>query len=669
MKKNRIFVAAFKSEIGEMYKMKPTTVLVLASVAVLIGSTVASGTSIKRDLYVRDKRSFDWIPFFGSSASADKSAAENADDESLPQPPRYASDGSIMPDAGAINAIVARGQVINNQVHYPIWRVHKYNGIHLRPLPVSLVQDQQQRVDLPTYDEPESNSIATTDSDDSENSNGLSGPVPVELLGLAKEFGITDPSQLPDLEEAMNLLGTTTQEETIQTIKEIAATEDGRQLIKQFLASSRDKEAAASEIEEDKLKSEGTVNVGQFLLPQQNGGSLLSAFAARDNSDGEEPVSSGPNFFQRISQIGNFLNPFAGGEEISLPPNDAVNDNAEEDVPFTPDESIINSDTVPVPALPELPPLPTIRGVNAVVPELPEVHIPRRAIAPRSGAYVRVKLPLAGFNPTPSIPIDPKYLYHYQNQLQRQRQQFNVLQQQLPRQQFLPYNGHIVGNGPVVGQQFTIPTDPIHRAQAAYNVGQLPLVRDANYEVFKNAPRITTSYGAPALPYTYSLDQSVNTYQPSPISTNSFIHQEFELRPAASERVEQTSQPPTSSSQSNRPDQTQSQGQKVVPRSTGENIQAAIDAPLPVSVEAVDVVTPETLKSLSPSAVANSIVATDEQEKQQPKRVEQKLIGPQRITPFDTFATGIVHKADPKAMELLPFTVRHMLKEENIEQN
>lgn len=647
--------------------MKPSTVLVFASVAVLIGSSVASATSIKRDLHIRDKRSFDWIPFFGSSSSTD-TEAETVNDESLPQPPQYAKDGTVLPDASAINAIVSRGQMINNQVHYPIWRVHKYNGIHLRPIPVSLVHDQPQRVELPTYDEPETNSIASTDG----NKNGLTGPIPVELLNLAKEFGITDLSQLPDLEEAMNLLGTTTLEETIETIKEIAATEDGRQLIKQFLANSRDKDAAASENGEDTVEGEGTVNVAQYLLPQQNGGGLLSAFVARDNSDGEEPTSSGPNILQRISQIGNFLNPFAGREEIPLPPNDAVSDDTEADVVIAPNERTANVDTIAVPPLPDLPALPAIDGVSADVPELPEVHIPRHAIAPRGGAYVRVKLPLAGFNPTPSIPIDPKYLYHYQNQLQRQRQQYQLLQQQLPQQQFLPYNGHIAGNGPVVAQQFTIPTDPRHRAQTAYNVGQLPLVRDANYEVFKNAPRITTSYGAPALPYTYSLDQSANTYQPSPISSNSFIHQEFELRPAASERVEQTSQPPTSETDlTNRPDkpQNQNQNQKVVPRSTGSDINAAIDAIQPITEEIVEVVTPETLKSLSNVPAANSIVTADEEKKEEPRRVEQKLLGPQRITPFDTFATGIVHKADPKAMELLPFTVRRMLNEDNFEQN
>lgn len=648
--------------------MKPTTVLMFAAVAILLGSSVASATSTKRDLHIRGKRSFSWIPFFGRSSTSD-SESENESDESIPQPPQYASDGSIVPDASAINAIVARGQLINNQVHYPIWRVHKYNGIHLRPLPVSLVQDQQHqqhRVNLPSYDEPENNSIGSTDGN-------RKGPIPLELLGLAKQFGITDFSQLPDLEEAMNLLGTTTQEETIQTIKEIAATEDGRELIKQFIGGNRDKEAAASAKEEDTVEGDGTVNVAQYLLPQQNGGSLLSAFVPRDNVDGEEPTPSNPNFFQRITQIGNFLNPFAGREEIPLPPNDAVSEDADDDVIITPNEHAINSDTIRVPQLPDLPALPSIRGVNANVPELPEVHIPRRSIAPRGGAYVRVKLPLSGFNPTPSIPIDPKYLYHYQNQLQRQQQQFHLLQQQLPRQQYQPYNGHIAGNGPVVAQQFTIPTDPRHRAaQTAYNVGQLPLVRDANYEVFKNAPRITTSYGAPALPYTYSLDKSVNTFQPSPHSSNSFIHQEFELRPAGSERVEQTSQPPNSDTdQVNRPDKTQNQNKEAVPRSPNEGIAAAVDAIVPVNENIVEVVTPEALKSLSNASSANSIVAAEEEQKQhqqQQQQQEQRLVGPQRITPFDTFATGKVHKADPKAMELLPFTVRHMLDAENFEQ-
>lgn len=649
--------------------MKTSTVLVLASVAVLfVSSSVASATSIKRDLHIRGKRSFSWIPFFGRSSS--DSETVNESDAALPQPPPYPTDGVTVPDASAINAIVARGQVINNQVHYPIWRVHKYNGIHLRPLPVSLVRDQPQHVELPAYDEPETNSIASTD--DEKEKKKPTGPLPLELLTLAKEFGITDFSRLPPLEEVMNLLGTTTQEETIETIKDVASTPEGRELIKGYISGNSDKQPAASENEEEAVQGEGTINVSQFLLPPQNNGGLLSAFVARDNADGDEPESSGPNFLQRISQIGNFLNPFAGREEIPLPPNDAVAEDREPDVIITPNENILNSDTVPLPALPALPALPNIDGLSAAVPDLPEVHIPRRAIAPRGGPYVRVKLPLSGFNPTPSIPIDPKYLYHYRNQLQRQHQQAQLLQLQPPRQQFLPYNGHIAGNGPVVAQQFTIPTDPRHRAQTAYNVGNLPLVRDANYEVFKNAPRITTSYGAPALPYTYNSDQSVNTYQPSPISTNSFIHQEFELRPAGSERVEQTSQPPTQTVQSNRPDKTQNQNQNVVPRSTNTEIEAAPDAAAAVAEEHVEIVTPEAVKSLFNAPAANAIVDTEEEEKLQPQQQPQpkhKFVGPQRHTSYDTFATGKIHKADPKAMDLLPFTVRHMLNEETAEQN
>lgn len=160
-------------------------------------------------------------------------------------------------------------QYLSSGYHYPIYKLHKYNGIELKPMPISLVNQQhlqqlhtqvpytqlQQRQQFqqfqPNQGQAQHFQPGTVQQNGQQfaNSNckakAASAPIPPELQELADQFGIKDVSKLPSLEDAMGLLGTTTRAETIQTIKELAATPDGMNLIRQFLAS--DEGAAAGE--------------------------------------------------------------------------------------------------------------------------------------------------------------------------------------------------------------------------------------------------------------------------------------------------------------------------------------------------------------------------------------------------------------------------------------
>lgn len=157
-----------------------------------------------------------------------------------------------------------------------------------------------------------------------------------ELVQLAREYGVTDFSKLPSLEEVGNLLGSTTPEETIATIRDIASTEDGRNLIRSFIEGrSADNEVAASENEEtviepaakqnaaDDLEESDTVLVEQYLsrfgapLSPIEAGATNAIAVANDEAESTTPY---PGTFSRISQWANFFNPFALRREIPIPP-------------------------------------------------------------------------------------------------------------------------------------------------------------------------------------------------------------------------------------------------------------------------------------------------------------------------------------------------------------
>lgn len=438
------------------FQMKRKTIFVALIATLAFESGVIA---VQKNEQLRPKRTLSWpsLPsFLGGSSATPAEAAPLAED--VPKVEVKVSQGPQIvgqyPDASVIGPIISQGQLVNNQLHYPIWRIHKYNGVHLQPLPVSLVRD------------PNGVAIGSVNNIQSvENelpTQVTSTPVETwlspELVQMARNFGITDFKNLPSLQQAMDLLGTANREDTNEAIKEYAATEDGRNLIRQFvsnggLTTQDDNDVAASENQEVVQTAEGVeakssgnpvgaASTTQNFFQPISGNVLaqLASLSSRpaqseqqqeaDDSDAVETTTSG-SIFSRITQWASFLNPLTNRQEIPIPPSKA-DVNVRVSLPVNlDDEHIANQNTVPLPPLPELSPLPNIPGVEQAVPPLPTIHIPVRYIGPKipftnsipaqGGPYVRVKLPLAGFNPTPQYNIDPKYLHYGRTLLEQQK--------------------------------------------------------------------------------------------------------------------------------------------------------------------------------------------------------------------------------------------------------
>lgn len=434
----------------------------------------------------RNKRSFSWLPgFLGGGGGGGDAVVAAEDPAALEEEVEPVVDNRIQgedvvsgPYAGVdpsvIGSIVSNGQVINNQVHYPIWRIQKYQGLNLQPLPVHLVPGGAENVFVNPQQAPMPGDFnvnveaptpvdATSDRLPPSTVEKIESWLTPELIQMARSYGVTDFSKVPSLEDAMNILGTTTKEDTIAAIKEFASTEGGRDLIRQFVAGSQDNEVAESENIETvapaqnpeaaqyaevlknyanyELDGDSTQYFGQYLLPHNqaqliaqygtfgNGPAQSEAQSEADDEEAETETTTPPTLFGRISQWTSFLNPFSGRQEIPIPPSKVDAKDAEEDVALplnANEEQGANQNTVPIPELPELPPLPSVPGVEEPLPELPKIHIPTQYVPPTlsngavprvGGPYVRVKLPLAGFNPTPQYQIEPQFLQYARNQL------------------------------------------------------------------------------------------------------------------------------------------------------------------------------------------------------------------------------------------------------------
>lgn len=855
-------------------------------------ATFVSGTpstSIENDNQFRSKRSIsNWLPSFLGGSSASDAAPVQVEDEEVPKfNPQIVGP---YPDASLIGPIVNRGQVINGQLHYPLWRVHKYNGLHLQPLPISYVHD--------------GGAVQTVNPIKPITNNNIDEAVPLpspptstpvetwlspELIQMAQKLGVTDFSNLPSLQDAMDVLGTTTRDETIEAIKEFAGTDDGRALIKQFVggASAADNEVAASEIEETavepeesvdevnevekalraikaeieevarkakeaeeaeaakiaaKIKAseeakaieeakaveaakaieeakaakaaeeakaaeqtkvaesglvtdnlEGANTVLQYYYQPYPGALIAQAIQASANpaqteeqSELEDPdaieTTTSAGLFGRIAEWTNFLNPLKNRQEIPIPPIGGADIIENVDLPLNlKDENIEQPNTVPLPELPELPELPSVPGAEFQPPPLPQVHIPIRysppqipftdgAVRQSGGHYVRVKLPLAGFNPTPQYYIDPKYLHHGRNQLS----QFGISQApfviaptnverksqsiypQLPSLG-TPYNSPTVNlqaapqirltQGPAVGQQpFPInqsippvraihtsqPVQPIQTVQPvqsvqpiqtvpfvpeyqlpltsiarpfrvipvaapivdAAHIGQLPLVKSANYEVFKNGPQIVSSYGAPILPHAITLEPS-KPYQASPQSPNVYIHQEYDVRPEASEVIEQkikadkpsdeivsennehVDEKPVNKVKEIETEQRANDNDQITAESKHiENVQISSTTesqPKAIDTEKQEqIVTTEATVEEKPSTTTVSSIYQNLRPKMKTIKTESEKkpfkSNIQRIN-SNGHANGQIHRADPQAMELLPFTMRHVAEDFDIDDD
>lgn len=165
--------------------------------------------------------------------------------------------------------------------HYPKWIVQKYNGIGLKPIKVSMLPVKLQ----PSLITDNSASVHHSDSASTVHpsaintkkiehelpaySDRIERTIPAELQKLALSLGIHDLSKLPSLDEAMNLLGTTTPEDTISIIKEIVSTKDGREMIKQFMQSTDDDaDVEQEEQDQQQLKQQQLVGNNYHKQPQ-----------------------------------------------------------------------------------------------------------------------------------------------------------------------------------------------------------------------------------------------------------------------------------------------------------------------------------------------------------------------------------------------------------------
>lgn len=505
--------------------MKRKTIFVALIAALAFDSGVIA---VQKNEQLRPKRTLSWpsLPsFFGGSSAAP--AEEAAPAAEVPQVEVKVSQGPQIagpyPDASIIGPLISQGQLVNNQLRYPIWRIHKYNGVHLQPLPVSLVRDPNGvpnvNVNIGEAVQSVENELPTQVT-----STPVETWLSPELVAMARQFGLSDFKNLPSLEQAMELLGTTTQEDTNAAIKEYASTEDGRNLIRQFvttggLSAPDDNEVAASENQEviqtaqgAEVKASadnpvGAASITQNVFQPFSGNVLaqLASLSSRpaqseqqqeiDESDAVETTPS-PGIFSRITQWASFLNPLANRQEIPIPPSQP---DVEVNVRVSPplnldDEHIANQNTVPLPQLPELPALPSIPGAEQAPPPLPQIHIPVRYIGPKvpftngfpaqGGPYVRVKLPLAGFNPTPQYNIDPKYLHYGRSQLDLQRVSqvpyvFARIDERKPLQ--VPVSAPVIVNPPVAApvlvdsqsSQVQLSESPSHSGESSESL-QLP---------------------------------------------------------------------------------------------------------------------------------------------------------------------------------------------------
>ncbi|XP_055838259.1 uncharacterized protein LOC129906505 isoform X1 [Episyrphus balteatus] len=139
--------------------------------------------------------------------------------------------------------------------------------------------------------------------------------LPADLIEIAAtKLGIRNLNEIPSLSELGDLLGTTSSEETIETIRELTATESGIDLIKAFIESSDytdhtvDKEAHV----------QAEVNTSKTSLVTI----LLTETARKDLDIIKNVLSSQQNdlgFFQRVSSFLNIFDLFPRNTKIAVP--------------------------------------------------------------------------------------------------------------------------------------------------------------------------------------------------------------------------------------------------------------------------------------------------------------------------------------------------------------
>lgn len=356
--------------------------------------------------------------------------------------------------------------------------------------------------------------------------SGATSKTEEDIRGIMKLLGVSDPTQIPSINEVMDMLGASTQEEAIDTVKEIAATEEGIELIKSFIESRQlpeevEDEAIIEVITQPPPTTTTTTTpplatAPQFPVTTQEQPSsnfwhpnkLFSAASAKvasrlDNlhtnthlmnrilAEPQAPVNSSPfrNTLRNLQRFFTFQEntaiPLESFTEKPKPSPSVVYVN--EPIPASP---------INLPALPTLPTLPALTGVRSIpaVPQIPQIQLPSHFSIPKGivqGPYMKVKYPVASYVPLPAYRQRPLYSYRGQ---------------------------------PIVGNAPPAPITLVSHGKSSYEVPLYggPPLKSAHLEqqqqlripfsqstrdAFQNAPQIVSSLPVPSLPYTFEEKQ------------------------------------------------------------------------------------------------------------------------------------------------------------------
>lgn len=391
-------------------------------------------------------------------------------------------------------------QIINHQVqHYPVWKVHKYNGINLKPMPISVVPKSespvptivQEEVVIPKAFPP--SSLLPVEHKVVPVSFSSNNPVlSDDVQNLMKLLGVSDASQVPSVQEVMDMLGASTQEEAIETVKEIASTEEGIELIKSFI------EARQNPIEEEEeviVEPVAKVVVDPPTAPSSWSPTVSTVAAYSGIPNTLDRTHTNAQLLQRIvpADQGGFRGAWRNLRQFFT-----IQDNTR--VPLSqysqsiPEQSSVIHVNHPIPAasidlpkLPKLDPIPRLKNLPSYpnIPPLPIIKLPSHFNVPKAalqGPYTRVKYPVNNIRSGPLFQRIPVY------------QQYN---QPLIRQSQLP---------PASSLQPLVRTS-VHSSSPQFQINY----SQSNFDAFQNAPKIVSSLPVPKLPYNFE-----ETAEPGP---------------------------------------------------------------------------------------------------------------------------------------------------------
>ncbi|XP_055921762.1 uncharacterized protein LOC129952872 [Eupeodes corollae] len=135
--------------------------------------------------------------------------------------------------------------------------------------------------------------------------------LPVDLIETAStKLGITNLEQIPSLSELSNLLGTTSREETIETIRELTETESGIDLIKAFIESLDYTDSTADKKDNIQIQSD------TYELPVPTSETTQKDLNINKQYLGTPPKELG--FFQRVCSYLNFFYLFPTSKEVPV---------------------------------------------------------------------------------------------------------------------------------------------------------------------------------------------------------------------------------------------------------------------------------------------------------------------------------------------------------------